>query len=413
MRRFLSCLTLLLGLNAHAADGEEWLRVEGFGTLSAYRADDAVAGLRAEQRTPQPSRHDLRFDGDSLLSTQFTLKPAGPVRGVLQLLAKDDISARWRPRAEWLYASWDAQPDLNLKLGRVVLPAFLMSDTRNLGFAHTPVRPPNTVYQINPVTTVDGLALNAGLIDGKLDLEAAGGGNRIRVAIGQIDFKRLGTVALRWRAEGLNLRLSHTRFALDAQAPGFEAAILAISGSPNCSQCQTVLAKRIPLRGITGHLTALAGAYERGPLALQAEWADRHSDSALVPDVRAWYLQGSWRLERWTPYAVLGAVQFHESPLGLQAVAGASQAVVDAIARYDLYLQNRNDRRIWQIGLRRELRENLALKLQLEGLHATRPPFLGVDNIVSTPTVPPIGSYSGPAWDGRLRAVSINLDFVF
>lgn len=415
MHRSLFCLTLALlqSLGAWAAGAEEGLRVEGFGTLAAYRADDAVAGLRAEQRTAHPTRRDWRFDGDSLISTQLTVHPGGPVRGVLQLLAKDDLDQRWQPRVEWLYASWDARPDLNLRLGRVVLPALLLSDTRNLAYAQTSVRPPNTIYQINPVTTLDGLSGYANLADAHLDIEAAAGRGRLRVAIGKIEFDRIAVLALRWHVDGLNLRLSHLGFALDAQAPGFEAAVSSLANSPLCAQCAPLLAERYRFQDVKGHMVSLAAVLERGPLTLQAEAAQRQSNSALVPDTRAWYLQASWRWGRWTPYAVIGALRFRESPLGLQAAAGAPAPAVAAIARYDLYLQSRNDRRIAQLGLRCELRENLALKLQVERLHATRPPFLGVDNIVSSPTLPPIGAYSGPAWDGRMNAVSVNLDFVF
>ena len=55
----------------------------------------------------------------------------------------------------------------------------------------------------------------------------------------------------------------------------------------------------------------------------------------------------------------------------------------------------------------------MALKLQVEGYRSSAEPGLGQSNFLEVPSPPPIGSYSGPVWDGRVRQLSVNLDFLF
>lgn len=403
--------------SVQAVELTDWLKLDAFGTLAAYQADDPVAGVRADQRTSQVTTNkDWRFDGDSQLTTQFTLNPQGRVRGVLQLLAKDDVTERFKPRVEWLYAGWEATPNLSLKLGRVVAPVFLMSDTRNVGYAQTSVRPNQALYQVNPITSIDGanLSWSTALGGGNLGLEAAVGKTELNLSAGSIDVKRTATVAARWTQGPLTLRLGHTTFKLDGNLPATQAALNTLSsGATGCTNCAAVFAQRFNFKNIQGRITTVAASYEVGDLMLQGEWASRPSDSALVPDVKGWYAQVAYRFGSWTPYAAVGASKLKEPPLGLTTSPAAPPAAAAANALFDHYLQNPNDRETRQLGVRWDFRENFALKLQYESIKHTRAPFLGVNGVVFSPTPRPIGTYTGPAWDGKVNVVSVNLDFVF
>ena len=80
----------------------------------------------------------------------------GPIKGVVQLVAKQDDQGSQKPKFEWAYLGWDINTSMNLKIGRVVAPVFMTSDMRNVAFAQTMARPMNTVYQMNPITNTDG-----------------------------------------------------------------------------------------------------------------------------------------------------------------------------------------------------------------------------------------------------------------
>ncbi|MBH9552208.1 hypothetical protein [Inhella gelatinilytica] len=411
------CLGLVAGFPASAVELTPWLKFDGFGTLAAYRGDDPVAGARSDQRTSQyTSNKEWRFDGDSQLTGQFTLNPSGPVRGVLQVLSKDDVTERFKPRVEWLYASWDISADWTVKGGRVVAPVFLLSDTRNVGYAQTAVRPNQTVYQINPITSLDGVNVNwaKAVGGGNLSFEAAFGKTELNLTSGKIDVKRTSSLALKWSQGPWTVRWGRSDFRLDGSLPATQAALNALSsGATACTNCATVLPARFAFTDIKGHIDTLAGTIEQGDWLVQAEWTRRLSNSALVPDIQGWYAQLGYRVGDFTPYAAVGGLKVTEGPLGLQTHPAAPASAAAANAAFEHYLRNPNDRDTWQLGVRWEVRENFALKLQWESIKNTRAPFLGMNSVIYSPTTRPIGTYIGPAWDGKMNVLSVNLDFVF
>jgi len=176
--------------------------------------------------------------------------------------------------------------------------------------------------------------------------------------------------------------------------------------------CATVLAERAPAR-FKAALDTAALTLELGDWSVQSEWMRRRSGSVLVADSIAWYAQLSRRIGAFTPFLGLGQTRFTEAALGLRTVAGAPPAAQAGNLAIDRYLQSANDRRSWQAGLRWDCAENMALKLHVEWLKNTQETRLGQTGTLSYPAIPPIGSYSGPAWDGRLRVIGLNLDFVF
>ncbi|MEJ6003005.1 hypothetical protein [Paucibacter soli] len=417
-RLAMAAALLCLGrpLVAPAAELPAWLKLDGFGTLGAYRADDPVAGVRADARTPTPSLRQWRMDGDSLVAVQLTLDSPGEGRAVLQLIAKDEVPDRLRPRVEWLYAAWDAGPRLQLKLGRTALPVFLNSDTRHIGYVQTAARPVNTVYQLNPITHADGVnALwNEHGPQGELSLEAVLGRARVEVAAGSVDAERAAALVGKWTRRDWTLRMAHAQYRIAARLPAFERLFEQLrSGNTGCSNCAAVLDARGRTQGMGVRSDAVALVYDNGRWALLGEAMRRGSNGLLIPDVRAWYLQASLRLGAVTPYAVIGQQRFTEAPLGLQTDAQAGPAAATANAAFDRYLQSPNDRRIWQLGLRWDWRENMALKLQLESLRHTRESGLGLNSLVSYPFAAPLGGYTDPQWDGQVRVLTLKLDFVF
>lgn len=406
-------------LEAIAAPGAgelaEWLRFDGFGTLSTYRSDDAIASMRPDGRNASASLRDWRFDGDSQLSAQLTLNPNGPLRLVWQVLAKDDIVLRFRPRTEWLYLAWESTTPLSLRAGRLALPVFLLSETRNLAYAQTNVRPYSSLYQLNPISKIDGLGAiwRQALGPGELSLDAVHGRAQVDLTTGRVKARAITALAAQWRQGSWSLRLGRSDYQLDAQLPVTLAQLQVLaSGATGCSNCAQVLAARAPAQ-TRASIQTLGFTVEQGAWSWSAEWTQRRSDSILVADADGWYAQLARRIGAFTPFLGIGQTRFVEAPLGFQTLASAPPAAQAANAAFDRFLQSATGRRSWQAGLRWDCAENLALKLHIEWLKNTQETRLGQTGSVSYPSPPPIGSYRGPAWDGQLRVLSLNLDFVF
>jgi hypothetical protein len=402
---------------AMAVEFGDWLKVDGFGTLGAYSGDDAVAGVRPDPRNPNVSRDgDWRWDGDSLLSAQLTLNPQGKFRLVGQFLAKDDVIKRFKPRAEWFYAAYDVTPNLSLKAGRMVSLSFLLSESRNVNYAQTTARPVATVYTINTVTNLDGLSASwqTSLGGGTLQLDGAAGKSKVSVATGTVDVPTLRSAAIKWSKDAFTVRYARSEFKVDLDFPGTSAALAALaSGGTGCINCAAVFAQRIPLKGIKGNIDTVAATYDIGDLTLQAEWAQRLANSAALPDVKGEYVLAGYRLGAFTPFVALGRNRVVEPPLGLQTAPAAPPAAAAANAAFDRFLQGLSGRDTWQLGVRWDFAEGMALKLQYENIRNTQDIKLGQNGTVSYPSPPPIGSYTGPSWDGRVRMTTLNIDFVF
>lgn len=409
-------LGLLTLLPPAWAEDKSW-QLEGYGTLAAHLGDDPVVGVRGDGRNRNISLDGkVRFDGDSLLALQARYEPSESLHLVWQLLARDDVRYGQRPRTEWLYLGWDASPDLHFKLGRTALPVFLHSETRHLGYAQTTVRPVNTVYQLNPFTHVDGVALRHGrrLGEGDLRTELSVGSAELSLPSGTIDANAMASLALRWDGGPWALRAGMAEYRFDMHLANVSRLYdQLVSGGTACTNCAEVLAARAPLDGVKAHVSTLALLYESGSWSLNLEWAARRSNNSIVADASAWYLMAARRLGDWTPYVVVGSIQFKEPPLGLQTDPAAPAAAAQANALIDRYLQTPNDRRIAQLGLRWDLHPRAALKLQWERYRSTRDGRLGQSHYLEVPSPPPIGPYRGPSWDGTVNQLSLNLDFVF
>lgn len=412
-------LLLMMMSWAAAVRAEEsaW-RFDGYGTLGTYRADDPVASVRADYRNRRASRDgDWRFDGDSLLAAQMRVQVWDErVEAVWQLLAQDDQHYGQHPRTEWLYLGLRPRVGMRVLLGRSPLPAFLQSETRHVGYSMLSVRPVNTVYQLNPFTHMDGAILRQrfGWGEDELEAEVAGGRSEQRIPVGKATGRRLLNLALRWDRGPWSLRASRLYFRVVADYPGITALRAAlIGGATACSNCAERLDDRLPL-DFHGTLDSLSLQLETAPWTVLAEWAHRDANSNLGSRSRAWYVLAGRRFGAFVPYAVLGEFRVLEPTLDLQTRAGAPAALVAVNQAFGTYLSFPFDRRVQQLGLRWDWHPRAALKLQWERWRSLKPgASTGQNTYLVVPSPPPVGSYAGPAWDGRVQQWTLNLDFVY
>jgi hypothetical protein len=143
-----------------------------------------------------------------------------------------------------------------------------------------------------------------------------------------------------------------------------------------------------------------------GPWTLDMEYLRRNSNSVVTASADGWYALLSHRSGALTPFAAYGRTRFREAPLGLQVAAGTPPDVAAGITALDRRLQTPADRQIALLGVRWDVHERAALKLQVEQWRSTRD--------TRTPRNDEIVLPEGSAgWDGRVNLVSVSLDFVF
>lgn len=405
-RAFLVGTLSLLATAAHAAD----LELSGFGTLSAYQGDDDVAAVRPKRFVNEASRSgDWRWDGDSVLGLQARWALNDHVQLVWQLQSSDTVDKRWRPSTEWLYVGWQISPAWTLRVGRQPLPLQQHSETGRVGLARVTVRPVAAVYELISNAPIDGamLSWNGDVGGGALTVDASLGRFDIRSNSGRAVGRQLGSLSARWQRGPVTLRAGYSGGSLDLLNSSLEVLghSLRQPGS-GCSNCATVFDDRLRTRDIWVDRLTLGQTLQWGAWTLDVEWLRRLSNAVVTPAADGWYALLSRRHGAFTPFAAVGASHYREPPLGLQVAPGTPPAAAASITALDRRLQSQQDRRILQAGLRWDVHEQAALKLQWEQWRSTRDTLTSRSDEIVLPQ-------TAAGWDGKVRMLTVALDFVF
>ncbi len=156
---------------AHAADGITH-KISGYGTLAGTFTNsndveytgalNKFTGAKKQIDTGVDSR--LGLQGVVTFDPQFSLTAQALM---IRRLAKDfDVGL------EWFYGQYTPIPEVNLRIGRVMIPAFLLSDSLNVGYAQPWMRAPGEVYAQMLTNTLDGVQISGRKSFGSLVLNA-------------------------------------------------------------------------------------------------------------------------------------------------------------------------------------------------------------------------------------------------
>lgn len=96
---------------------------------------------------------------DSKLGLQLNADISERLEAVVQVASQNRIDAGYRPKLEWANLKYRFSPYVSLRIGRIVLPAFMVSEARLVGYANVWVRPPLETYSVMPFTNSDGIDL--------------------------------------------------------------------------------------------------------------------------------------------------------------------------------------------------------------------------------------------------------------
>lgn len=269
---------------AHGSPLPFW-STSGFGTLGLVATDTDDARFRASPRQTVGAGREPNPGIDSRLGLQETVHVNEVVSAVGQLL-DSQRDGNIRPQVEWLFAQADVSPWLELRAGRMVLPVFLVSDSRNVGYASHWVRPPSEVYALYPASAFDGAQaqIRAEWGSTHLTVQASAGTSKVDfVGFGQplnVEFKRLYSLNVIVEQGPWTLRIGDT-----------EALHTKLNNFP------------LPLAPFTDAFRGMGLIYDNGKVLLQAEVVSRHTDHGGLLNMDGYYVTAGYRMTSWTPYA--------------------------------------------------------------------------------------------------------------
>ncbi|MES2126605.1 MAG: hypothetical protein V4463_04980 [Pseudomonadota bacterium] len=399
------------------------LRLSGYGTAGLSwddRRDMAptrdisqlprdVSGGRAGYATAPNWRLDSR------LGLQLDYRLAPEVELVSQLVLRDHDSATFNNSLESAFAGWRPLPAIDARVGRLPYDAFLMSDTRSLGYAYPWVRPPTEFYGWIPIFSVDGADLSYRFgTEERWRIKAQIGRSGFTVPMGtaNYDFKSrdLFTLTLSYQMGPWRAKAGYSHFQVATEAPVLDPlrdglgqlAQGTASLAPAISAEADDVRRNLMFKDARVGYQTLGLSYDDGSWFGQAEVGRSRSTTGILPHGAMWYAGLGRHWGDWMPYLLASSVRPAADVRGpAQDWSAIGQAGVQALA-----LNVLNSTRMAQdsvaLGLRWDVANQASVKLQWTSTHVQASGYgLWWRDLTLN---------SRPS---RVNLLSLNLDFVF
>lgn len=331
-----SLLAIAIASPAMAND----LQINGFLSVGATIKDSDKAHIAGTD-------NQGGFKQDTILGLQVSkqVNDSTSVTGQLVSRGTDDYSTE----ASWAFVTYAANDDLDLRMGRLRVPAFYYSDFLEVGYTYNPIRPAEEVYRL-PFSSMDGVDLtqrfSSGNIDGAVQVyygryvgDFENGGSTY-----DADFRNLTGISITSSLGNFGGRLSYNQAELNLQgdvpagsdlANGAAGAALIAAGLGDPSA-----AEDFNISGQTSQFVAAALTYDNGTYSALAEWTAFNHETNLLMDDQAWLVSLAKRMGEFTPHVTYSATKnFYESgnegKIQKQLPLATEEASITLGLRYD------------------------------------------------------------------------------
>ncbi len=424
----IALVALMLSATAALADDTEkpMFSFGGFGTVGIVHSSEKNADFQNSVFQPNGvgRTRSWSMDVDSKLAVQMTANITTQLTGVVQLISEQRYDNSYIPLVEWANLKYAFTPDFNIRVGRTVLPAYLVSDSRKVGYANPWVRPPVSLYSLVPITNADGIDTSYRFRVGEVTntVQASYGHTVIHVNTpednyannvwGLYNTTEYGAATFHIAYQRLKLTVPFVNHILD------NYRMFGPAGD--------VMASRYSVDHSPITFYGLGASYDPGKWFVMGEYGHQKTDS-FIGEQRAWYVTGGYRIGSWTPYATYAQLRTlsRTSDPGLDPAAAAAAAVAalppgtppGIIAQVyggafggasglnglvNALLMSTNENTI-SMGLRWDFAKSADLKVQFDRMS------LGNNAMGTLHNLDPVNFQAG----GHVNLFSLAVDFVF
>ncbi|WP_373990691.1 porin [Duganella sp. BuS-21] len=343
------------------------LTIGGFGTLGAARSN-LDEGQFARYNQAEGVGDKARIGLDSNLGLQASYKINDWLSATAQVLTRKNTSPTFTTDLTWAFLKARINDETSVRVGRVVMPIFLISDYQNVGYANTMMRPPIEMYAQAPVENVDGVDLTYQRAFGDLNLTTVA---FVGTSRGKLFVPTAGGSVATYRAPAMGLTLTGEYGPFMARVSHARADLTSNDVAPINALTNTLktvgftqLANDITLvSGKKVAFTSVGATMDWNNIVVQAEYAQRRAKEAVyIPDTNAWYTMVGYRIGKFLPYyshaAYKGAGRSITLP-GNFPKTGVLAATVNGVMTS---AEQSSD----LIGMRWDFAKSLALKVQVD-----------------------------------------------
>lgn len=410
-------LVLLVMSPAYAIEPGPTVHLSGFGTIGFAHSSNNQADYRQSlyQSTGVGASHAYDWGIDSNLGLQLAAEFNPEWSAVVQVLADRNYDKSYTPDLEWANVKWQFNEHSYIRVGRVMAPMFMNSETVHTGFSNTMIRNPPDLYAQNPMTNLDGMDLGSewGFGDVRLNTRY-----NIGAYSGKVQSKVAGISTLDLKGQTLSATLEYQFWTARsayfwgklAQSGGaytnYDRALKDLVDA-NITNAQS-LRNRVRFEDVNVNFSSLGLLYDNPQnLLLQTEYMVRRFGNVSGPDSQAWSVMTGYHFNAWTPFVMYSRAHMLDEPFlpnfdvaSLPSNLQGSAAYVNAI---NTSLKRAVDRQTWSVGARYAFAKNFDFKMQwdyvLKPGNATSWFANSSPNFVATPQ--------------HTNVVSVALDFVF
>ena len=394
----------------------------GFGTLGAvYSDEDQTDFVSSWLLQPNGAGHtsDWHAGVDTKLGGQVNAQLNEKLSAVLQVVVERQEDNAWSPAIEWANIGYQFNDNLSFRLGRTVISAFMVSDTRLVGYANPWIRGPQELYQIVPITNVDG-------IDVVYELDFDNWRNTTQLSYGQTDQDIIRKGELRARDalivsnsieyNDLTFRLAYISAEVDLESSDSDTlyaaydslgdALALIPGLEDAAAQASAIRGRYEIKSAPTEVYSIGLRLEPNDWLFMTEWA-RITQTNAFQKADAWYATVGYRFATLTPYLTLAEVNGDTPPESGVTTAGMPPPLATATDILNegidqLLFQASHAQKSITAGIRWDFSSQAALKLQYQHIEVDAKSAGRLSNV--QPAFTP---------GGRVNTFSATIDFVF
>ena len=376
----------------------------GFGTLGVLHSSEDQADFTAGALKPKGAGFTRAWSAevDSLIGAQLIFQPSPRFSAVVQVISEQDAFGTYEPHLEWANVQYQFTPDFSIRVGRTVLPPFLLTAARKVGYAYPWIRTPPEVYRLLPISISDGADISyrlhaGGIIStfqanvGSVDTKDPRGDSKVQNGRGVSYTAERGSLTARvsWQIADITIPSINSLFDAFRQF-GPQGIAIADSNDVDKKRFSTV---------------AIGFSYDPGQWFAMSEWGANDTHSVLGKST-AWYVSGGYRFGKVTPYLTYAEGRTdHLSEPGLTVSALPPFLAGSAIglnAALNGILSSKPVQNTVSIGARWDFATNFDLKLQFDHIDVGRG---------STGTF--VNIQPGDELGGDVNLFGASIDFVF
>ena len=401
---------------AYAADTAPTVKISGFGT-GALTFTDTDQAQFARPNQASGAKKSPRTGVDSNLGLQASTDINAWLSATAQGLVRKDGEEGYGAELAWAFVKAKVSDEFSVRVGRMGLPVFMISDYRNVGYANTMLRPPSDMYSQVPFDSIDGVdgTYQRSLGDTTLTAQLAYGNTKPALNPGNNSLVHVDTKKLL----ALNLVAEHGPLIVRLGRADAKATI----------------ADSLPLNTLVGGLRAAGAGYGFGQLIslgnalsvddkkvsftsagaildwnnilVQTEVAKRKTDS-YINDTTSWYVMGGYRFGKFLPYASHSNLKADDivantvpaaCPAGYPAACTPTMRALSAGVTKLTTTGTQGQQSTDTIGVRWDFHQSAALKVQIDRVK----PKHGQGLLLQ-----PAAGFTGPVTVG-----AVAVDFVF